>query len=310
MLFQLLSMCAVGRDSIRNLQLSYGGIAADVPQPMLRTALTKQFDAYWTNKLFTSVVAENIPYFPLDRNSLRNILQLQLRDIAMKELKNGHMADLVYDSDLLGYLTSNKYIQYLKYSTPDQSSSIVVAAKGGRSITKKGPLSTLLALVVQHMQPWQAGRILHIGVEPVVTPNGEDNDKRLQMLGAPSSLDKKRGPFLYLQWCQVTPKQQSEAEYTYVNARSQAVAAESNARTDAQYSTCGDSVGDDIDAYDEAFLCNTATTEVGMPSEYNGAVIASGTINTRVGLLYSLGELEIYTTNACETKWIGTLQSS
>lgn len=107
----------VGHDSIRQLLMEYYGDADAIPQQKLRTSLTKRFDAHWTSKLLTSVVMETIPLFPLGRAPLREVLKLQLKEMAQKELDRGSLADLIYDSHLLGYLTSHRFIHYLKYST-------------------------------------------------------------------------------------------------------------------------------------------------------------------------------------------------
>lgn len=106
----------VGRDIINQLLIENGGDVNAIPQQKLRTSLTKRFDVHWPSQLFSSVVVETIPFFPLDRIALIEVLKLQLKEMAVKELKRGNMADIVYDSHLLEYLTSNKYIHYLKYS--------------------------------------------------------------------------------------------------------------------------------------------------------------------------------------------------
>ena len=44
---------------------------------------------------------------------------------------------------------------------------------------------------------------------------------------------------------------------------------------------------------------------------HNGAdMVADGVVNTRVGLLYTLDDLDVFSSNVCETKWIGHLESS
>lgn len=107
----------LGRDEIRQLLLLQAGNADAIPPQKLRTALTARFDAHWSNNKFTSAVTETVPYFPLDATSLREILRLQLHEMSIKEIERGSLADIVYDSLLLSYLTSHKNVNYLKYST-------------------------------------------------------------------------------------------------------------------------------------------------------------------------------------------------
>lgn len=84
----------------------------------MRTALSKRFDAHWPGKLFSAAVAENVPFFPLDRAAIKDILRLHLKEMALKEMERGSMVDFVYDSLLINYMTSHKYVHYLKYSNP------------------------------------------------------------------------------------------------------------------------------------------------------------------------------------------------
>lgn len=45
-------------------------------------------------------------------------------------------------------------------------------------------------------------------------------------------------------------------------------------------------------------------------SESSRVLVPDGVINSRVGLLYVLSDVDVFTPNNCETKWIGHLDSS
>ena len=108
----------IGREQLQKLLLEHGGDASAIPQQQVRTALSKRFDAHWPGKLFSAAVAENVPFFPLDRAAIKDILRLHLKEMALKEMERGSMVDFVYDSLLINYMTSHKYVHYLKYSNP------------------------------------------------------------------------------------------------------------------------------------------------------------------------------------------------
>jgi hypothetical protein len=301
---------------MRNLLLDYNGVPDGIPQQVLRTTLTKQFDTQWPSGLLTSVVSETVPYFPLDRNALKAILQTQLREMTLRELERGNLADLVYDSDLLDYLTSHKHIHYLKYSTPNGNNSIIVAEKGGRSIARKGPLLTLQALIVRYMQPWRGDRILHIGVEPSVTKEGEGNEARLRVLGA-GAADSKQRPFLYLQWCRVTPRAHAEGfSHSFGGGRSTNSFGGSDSPWEGDASSCDSSDADDgeerCSQSSSSSSSGSSSSDSSSDSSSSGynAVALEGSVNTRVGMLYHLSEGEVLSPYACQTKWIGHLESS
>lgn len=48
----------------------------------------------------------------------------------------------------------------------------------------------------------------------------------------------------------------------------------------------------------------------GTKEEMGAEIIADGSINNRHGLLYHLNDLDVFSVNICETKWIGHLESS
>ena len=264
--------------------MDYNGDANAIPRQVLRTTLTKQFDAFWTDGSFSSAVTENIPFFPLDRFALREVLQLKLREMALIQMRNGHIADLVYDADVLDYLTSPKYINYLKFSIASGNSSIIVAEKGGRAIVKKGPLSTLQAYIFRYMPPWKETSILHIGVEKSYTDNGDSNDNRLNTLGAQGA-DPQRRPFIFLQWCHVSPRQESNLDSSIPRSFN-------HGKSRVSDHSCPDP---------EAFGSSQSCSE-------EGAIVNPK--NQRIGLLYHLTDMDIFAPNACETKWIGHLEVS
>ncbi len=100
------------RDSIRNLLLEYGASVNDIPQQLLRTAISKSMDALWPDRSLSNAVSETIPYFPLSRAVLKEILSLDLQEMAANEIRRGRVVDLVVDSDVLSFMTSNKLILY------------------------------------------------------------------------------------------------------------------------------------------------------------------------------------------------------
>jgi hypothetical protein len=114
--FRLTPDCISGRTDLRDLLLRYSADVYRIPTQVIRAAVAKTLDLVWKDGSVTAAVADVVPFFPLTRNALAEILDFELNEMAMLSIKKQHAADIIFDSDLLKYLTSHKYIRYFRYS--------------------------------------------------------------------------------------------------------------------------------------------------------------------------------------------------
>ena len=77
--------------------LRHNGDVHRIPTQVIRAAVAKSLDQVWTDGSVTAAVSEIVPFFPLTRNALVDILDLELNEMAVLSIKRQHCADLIFD---------------------------------------------------------------------------------------------------------------------------------------------------------------------------------------------------------------------
>jgi len=159
----------IGADRMIKLLLAYD--RSQVPQHILRTEVKKSLDDQWERLKFGSLVSEVVPYLPLERDQIEEIIAMKLMSLS-EEKQHLYWLSLSVDEDVIKYLSGPNFIMYDKYSRQitlekgKGSTTVekIFATYGARGVDNGGPIQDLRSAMFRHMQPWRPGYILHVGI--------------------------------------------------------------------------------------------------------------------------------------------------
>ena len=181
----------IGAAEMESLMLAYDGRDL-IPQHILRAEVKTALDKQWQRLQFGSVVSEVIPYLPLERPQIEQIMALKLMRMSL-EYRHIYWLDLCIEESVIQALSRQPYVTYRnrKVKIKMTNGSFVdrektIAKYGARGIDNGGPIQDLKAKMYKNMQPWKKGSILHIATE-----------------GFEASMETKQTPTIVMSWCAV-----------------------------------------------------------------------------------------------------------
>ena len=134
------------------------------------------------------------------------------------------------------------------------------------------------------MRPWRPYEILHIGVEPVHNVDKLRNVKRLEILGARNINSIKESELIYFQWCKIPKPNKLNSLTPFYEMKT--------CPSDAV--SCNSEYAPNNDAIDDKST-GVSTALVSVQNK------------ERIGVSYTLSDLDVFTSSRCETKYIGSL---
>lgn len=196
----------IGASEMESLLLAYEDRHL-IPQQVLRAEVKTALDEQWDRLHFGSVVSEVIPYLPLERNHVEEIMTLKLTTMSL-EYRHMYWLDLCIDESVVQALSRQPHMQYRsrKVRVKLSNGTLVDREKtfakyGARGIDVGGPMQDLKTKMFKYMQPWKKGAILYISSE-----------------GFDAKKDTKQNPVYVMSWCTVDVSMKPtpvEAHYRY-----------------------------------------------------------------------------------------------
>lgn len=276
----------IGSEKMIELLLR-SGTRGNIPLALLRSEVKKSLDAQWARLRLGKTIKDVIPFLPLERNHIYEIMQSKISNIAEAQ-RHKYWYDLVLDDNLAHYLSDSPFIDYTRYKTvlQRQHSSNSTSTSTGPSTVRKsfaswgarsienGPLRTVRSLIEKYMQPYRPTGVLHVGLTdksttPLQMHTWGDGSTRTASTGTDQVLPTEEG-LVYLQWCVL---HEDAVHYIY------------NTHSTVSHNTAC------TDVEERGNTC-TRTVDPGR-LEYKPNTFA--TIN------------DYYFSNYCETKWFGKL---
>eukprot|EP01031_Cornospumella_fuschlensis_P025897 gene25897-31274_t len=199
-----------GEEGGRKRGKSRGGISLDSINNEVKQVMDETFERLKLGKVINTI----IPYLPMEKAQVEGVLQLHLRKY-QAQFKYHQWLCMYVDPNVYGYMSSPPFVAYknhslqfkvynkdsgegkaLEVSGGIQNAQIMTKSKrfatyGARGI-KTGPLPRLQALISKYMQPYQADKVLHIGLLT------QHNVHRSQELWGNENMQDFQ---IYLQWC-------------------------------------------------------------------------------------------------------------
>lgn len=154
----------IGADAIRELILPHPH-REDIPLAELMAAVKREFDRQWKGTNFGKVIDNVIPYLPLERRHLYEVLELKIRKLASK-LREKRIAAGLYVSPELGWqLTGMSFIDYEIHQSVSVSSlehtEHIWPRYGAREVEDR-PMNFLINIIQKHMNPFRPEEIIHL----------------------------------------------------------------------------------------------------------------------------------------------------
>lgn len=188
----------IGFEKMKNLLLAYKN-RSQVPQDRLRSDVKTALDAQWERLNFGRVVTEVIPFMPLEKQQIEEILSLKLIQIGYDKV-GVHWASLSVDHNVIDYFSLNKFLEYdisTSNITHPKTGELLILQKpfatyGARDVDNKGPIFDLMSIIYREMTPFNPNLILHVGIEGFKPTVGD-------LVTNPTSEDAQ----IVLRWCRI-----------------------------------------------------------------------------------------------------------
>jgi hypothetical protein len=103
----------IGQSPIANLMLTYEN-RSSIPHFLVREKVKKALDDQWSRLEFGKTIREVIPYMPLEREHIEDVLRSKIEIMGEKE-RLFKWLDLSVDDNLIYHLTGSNFIVYKEY---------------------------------------------------------------------------------------------------------------------------------------------------------------------------------------------------
>ena len=104
----------IGADRMTNLLLTYGD-RDHIPQNILRSEVKTALDEQWSRLHFGTAIKEVIPYLPMEKPQIEEVLRLKMSSMAI-EYRHFYWMDLVIDDAVIKHLSGPRYIKYYNHT--------------------------------------------------------------------------------------------------------------------------------------------------------------------------------------------------
>ena len=104
----------IGADRMTNLLLTYGD-RDHIPQNILRSEVKTALDEQWSRLHFGTAIKEVIPYLPMEKTQIEEVLRLKMSSMAI-EYRHFYWMDLVIDDAVIKHLSGSRYIKYYNHT--------------------------------------------------------------------------------------------------------------------------------------------------------------------------------------------------
>ena len=123
-----------------NLLLTYGDRDA-IPQNILRSEVKTALDEQWSRLHFGTAIKEVIPYLPMEKTQIEEVLRLKMSSMAV-EYRHFYWMDLVIDEAVIKHLSGPRYIKYYNHTVKFRVNSLSEMGTDGESSDRNSKGST------------------------------------------------------------------------------------------------------------------------------------------------------------------------
>jgi len=158
----------IGWEKMVSKQLTYHD-RSDIPVDEMRAVVKGALDEQWERLKFGKVVDEVIPYLPMEKEQMADVLQLKLGYLD-KEFQGDFWRGLCVTEAAAAHLVSPqaRLVTYKEYKTRRSEDLGIVkyfAEYGARNIESSGPLKALKTQLFRSMQPWRKEEYVLLSME-------------------------------------------------------------------------------------------------------------------------------------------------
>ena len=119
----------IGADDLETL-LMYHQDRNKIPISQLRSTVKVAVDKQWNTLNFGKLIKEVIPFLPMEREQIIDVLQSKLREMALSLKSRNYWNDFFVHDNVVEYLSSNEFIDYRQVA---QSFNVTQRSIGGNT---------------------------------------------------------------------------------------------------------------------------------------------------------------------------------